>query len=328
MLMQLHHSQLVGFGIALKAPAADGDAGHVLKTDGAGTLSFGAEADAVAMAYLDQSVKVAASPTFAGATLTGPLQVTRTTEQARIHYDASNYFSVTVGSTGTVTLSPAGSNPSVSISSRLTAANSSFTAAHGSFIGTGQNPGFVSRVQRPSGTFAVSLTEAFSENTTTGLSSKSCGFGVYGNLQSGITAPTTEYVFFAAGASAAYNSTHFRLHNVAGKTVSFDGDILVGGTSSTASARLHVIKTTEQIRVGYDASNYFSVTVGSTGTVTLDAVGAGAGFAFSDSCRFNGGTASSDGTAGATGSVATAKVGGGTRTLHFKNGLYTGYTDS
>lgn len=37
---------------------------------------------------------------------------------------------------------------------------------------------------------------------------------------------------------------------------------------------------------------------------------------------------SSDGTAGVTANVAVAKVGGGTRTLHFKNGLYTGYTDS
>jgi hypothetical protein len=37
---------------------------------------------------------------------------------------------------------------------------------------------------------------------------------------------------------------------------------------------------------------------------------------------------SSDGTAGATADVAVAKVGGGTRTLHFKNGLYTSYTDS
>jgi len=35
-----------------------------------------------------------------------------------------------------------------------------------------------------------------------------------------------------------------------------------------------------------------------------------------------------DGTAGATADVAVVKVGGGTRTLHFKNGLYTGHTDS
>lgn len=37
---------------------------------------------------------------------------------------------------------------------------------------------------------------------------------------------------------------------------------------------------------------------------------------------------SSDGTDGATANVAVAKVGGGTRTLNFKNGLYIDYTDS
>lgn len=49
------------------------------------------------------------------------------------------------------------------------------------------------------------------------------------------------------------------------------------------SAKLHVIETTEQLRLGYDTSNYFTTTVGSTGGVTFDAVGAGAGFTFSDS---------------------------------------------
>lgn len=40
------------------------------------------------------------------------------------------------------------------------------------------------------------------------------------------------------------------------------------------------------------------------------------------------GFVASDGTAGATSDIAVAKVGGGTRTLHIKNGLCTGYTDS
>jgi hypothetical protein len=35
-----------------------------------------------------------------------------------------------------------------------------------------------------------------------------------------------------------------------------------------------------------------------------------------------------DSTTGATASVAVAKVGGGTRTLNFKDGLYIDYTDS
>ena len=45
---------------------------------------------------------------------------------------------------------------------------------------------------------------------------------------------------------------------------------------------LYIRKTSEQIRAEYDASNYFSTTVSSTGGVTFDAVGSGAGFTFSD----------------------------------------------
>jgi len=59
------------------------------------------------------------------------------------------------------------------------------------------------------------------------------------------------------------------------------GDSGIGNTG-TISARLHIIKTTEQLRVGYDASNYYSTTVSSAGAVTFDAVGASAGFTFND----------------------------------------------
>jgi len=58
------------------------------------------------------------------------------------------------------------------------------------------------------------------------------------------------------------------------------GNTVIGGT--TASARLHAISTTEQLRIGYDASNYYSTTVGISGGVTFNAVGTGAAFAFSD----------------------------------------------
>jgi hypothetical protein len=56
----------------------------------------------------------------------------------------------------------------------------------------------------------------------------------------------------------------------------------IGIGSSTVSAKFHIVATTEQQRIGYDASNYWSITVGSSGGVTFDAVGAGAGFTFSD----------------------------------------------
>jgi hypothetical protein len=64
------------------------------------------------------------------------------------------------------------------------------------------------------------------------------------------------------------------------------GDVGVGVVSSL-SARLHIIKTTEQLRVGYDASNYYSTTVGSTGLVTFNAVGSGSAFAFSDDLKLD-----------------------------------------
>lgn len=47
-------------------------------------------------------------------------------------------------------------------------------------------------------------------------------------------------------------------------------------------ARFHVVATTEQARLGYDGSNYFSTTIGSTGGVTFDAIGSGAAFSFLD----------------------------------------------
>lgn len=64
--------------------------------------------------------------------------------------------------------------------------------------------------------------------------------------------------------------------------VRIEGDGNVGIGTTTISAKLHVLSTTEQLRVGYDASNYYSTTVGSTGGVTFNAVGAGSAFTFSD----------------------------------------------
>jgi len=62
--------------------------------------------------------------------------------------------------------------------------------------------------------------------------------------------------------------------------VNNSGNVGIGTT--TPSTRLHTLATTEQLRVGYDNSNYLSTTVGSTGMVTLDAVGTSAGFRFND----------------------------------------------
>lgn len=63
------------------------------------------------------------------------------------------------------------------------------------------------------------------------------------------------------------------------------GNVGIGTVGLTVSAKLHLVKTTEQLRVGYDTSNYYSTTVGSTGIVTFNAVGAGSSFLFSDNVQ-------------------------------------------
>ncbi|MDZ7726638.1 MAG: tail fiber domain-containing protein [Candidatus Campbellbacteria bacterium] len=60
------------------------------------------------------------------------------------------------------------------------------------------------------------------------------------------------------------------------------------GTSSP-SARLHSLSTTEQLRLGYDVSNYLSATVGSTGSTTLALTGTSPEFTFSQLTNFSAG---------------------------------------
>jgi len=66
------------------------------------------------------------------------------------------------------------------------------------------------------------------------------------------------------------------------------GTGLIGFGEASTAAKLHVKHTTEQMRLAYDSSNYISTTVSSAGVVTLNAVGSGAKFVFSDAVEING----------------------------------------
>lgn len=63
------------------------------------------------------------------------------------------------------------------------------------------------------------------------------------------------------------------------------GDLGIG---VTPSARLHSVSTTEQLRVGYNASNYFSTTVSSVGSPTFNAVGTSPIFKFNQNVSGSG----------------------------------------
>lgn len=93
-------------------------------------------------------------------------------------------------------------------------------------------------------------------------------------------------------------------------------------TSSTVSAKIHAISTTEQLRLGYDVSNYFSTTVASNGAVTFNSVGAGSAFAFSDTVQATG-YKSSDGSDGVTAGPYTTIT-----SITVKNGLITAISGS
>lgn len=69
-----------------------------------------------------------------------------------------------------------------------------------------------------------------------------------------------------------------------------DAGALGIGTGSTISAKTHILSATEQLRLGYDVSNYYSTTVSSTGIITLDAIGSGARFVYLDGITLAAGT--------------------------------------
>ena len=93
-------------------------------------------------------------------------------------------------------------------------------------------------------------------------------------------------------------------NNIRRVTILGGGNVGIGTTSP--SAKLHSLGNTEQLRLGYDASNYYSTTVGSSGAVTFDATGSGAAFIFSDAVSLaNNSTASTQSLNDSTTKVAT-----------------------
>jgi hypothetical protein len=97
--------------------------------------------------------------------------------------------------------------------------------------------------------------------------------------------------FWAAGSGGGYidsrydtsgSALSFRMRTngtpVNAMTILGNGSVGIGTTSP--SARLHVLSTTEQQRTGYDVSNYYSTTVASNGTTTFDGAGTTPRFVF------------------------------------------------
>jgi len=67
------------------------------------------------------------------------------------------------------------------------------------------------------------------------------------------------------------------------------------GIGVAPSAFAHILATTEQLRLGYDASNYFSTTVGSTGSTTFNLTGTSPTFNFLNNVNVTGNITASTG---------------------------------
>lgn len=88
-----------------------------------------------------------------------------------------------------------------------------------------------------------------------------------------------------AGSGAAATSKNLQRWNSTAGTVlgRFTGTGRLGiGSGLDPSVFLHTVGTTEQTRTGYDTSNYYSTTVGSTGSTTFNLVGTSPTFTFTD----------------------------------------------
>ncbi len=159
----------------------------------------------------------------------------------------------------------------------------------------------------------LTLANAFTVTTggavITGNSSVTGNLSITGNTTLGDA--TGDTVTANADAWTFANDTNFALTGGV-NGLSFDTTTLsidatndrVGIGTTTPEAKLHSLATTEQLRLGYDASNYLSVTTGSTGAVAFAGTGSGAAFSFNKTMTITPGTGTglivNGGTGGAT----------------------------
>lgn len=105
-----------------------------------------------------------------------------------------------------------------------------------------------------------------------------------GAIYGPVTASSSNYGLAVSTTESYLNAVtdvNIRVGNTAIATIYSNG-VSIGNGNAAPNAKLDVLSTTEQLRVLFDASNYYKTTVASNGAVTFDAVGAGSSFRFSD----------------------------------------------
>lgn len=228
-----------------------------------GSASFGSYA---ATAAPSNGVIISGDVGIGTSAPTGKLNVLSTTEQLRLAYDNSNYTSFTVSSTGDLTLAPSGGD--TIISGSLVMGNLAADPA-----GTNGATYYNTSTNR----FRCYIDGAWAD-------CDGSGSGTITQVGSMATSDPFSSIdadgqWLGLGTSAGRLS--FNLNGTDPDSLSIL-DARFGIGTAAPAAQLHAISTTEQLRLGYDASNYLSTTIGSSGGVTFDATGTGSRFTFAD----------------------------------------------
>ena len=290
-------------------PITDGSDGQVLTTDGAGVVSWQDETDPLSL-HLDQTTPQTVAngaPYFSTAIKTPKIYPNANSTTALQFLKAD-------GTTAVVTIDTINSGVGIgttNIDTKLTIAQS---ADRDGIKITGYDDMSSYYVKLSVDSYGVAR---FDANDAFKVASSYTWFAPNEVSASGFN-------LFSVGSATGY--TEFR--NGAGNSamrINVAGNVGIGTT--TISAKTHIISTTEQLRLGYDTSNYKSETISSTGSCTTALTGTSPKNIFSQAIRANGGYESSDGSAGLSATYNfDATTPGNITSMTFKNGILTAVT--
>ena len=170
---------------------------------------------------------------------TGKLHVLDTSEQLRLAYDGSNYCQFTVSSSGDLTIDPTGGDVTVD----------------GTTVTTVLNVAPVGGLQR----------DVINIGSGGTLMGDNFGFCEISSGFAGKNLRLTRQSDNATNTQLDYDGTADSFLGLLG------GDYGFG--TATPAAKVHSLATTEQLRLGYDGSNYCQFTVSSSGDLTIDPTG-------------------------------------------------------
>lgn len=197
-----------------------------------------------------------------------------------------------LGNGSVIEWSSAASTPDIT----LTHSSNLLTLAGGNITVAG-----LSRLQSGSLTGSLILGADQSATTITDATTKQGRIVVphYNTAQSNVfvfgasAGATTNNLVFGGSSGSLNAATNIDFYTAATNTTAAgsprlsiisDGKVGIGVTNP--SVILHVLNTSEQLRLGYDASNYFSATIASNGSATLNLTGTSPEFTFSDAVNF------------------------------------------